>query len=216
MAAAFDGGDGENSDRPLAHTSTPAKRRRTTQRTRASSQIADETSSPVEAIDLANLDGGSDAIAAAVRGSLQTEQILSQLNPTNGNEATPPRLSTLTCVICLEPPRNLTTTLCGHLFCHTCLMEALIAGEHGASASRCPVCRTAVLRTDSGKTQGGEGYHWTGLELKVVKRKGVIADVALAVIEPGTGTGKGKGKGKVMDMGMDMGKENGEVEPIEL
>lgn len=38
----------------------------------------------------------------------------------------------------------------GHLFCHTCIMEALIAGENqapdGRGLSRCPSCRTKVVR----------------------------------------------------------------------
>jgi hypothetical protein len=43
-------------------------------------------------------------------------------------------------------------TLPGHLFCHTCLMEALIAGENRAGPgepkrSQCPVCRKFINRT---------------------------------------------------------------------
>jgi hypothetical protein len=41
--------------------------------------------------------------------------------------------------------------LTGHLFCHTCLMEALIAGEnrtgpHEPKRSQCPVCRKSISR----------------------------------------------------------------------
>ena len=44
----------------------------------------------------------------------------------------------------------------GHLFCHTCIMEALIAGENqgpdpGKGPSRCPVCRKKVVRGKDGK-----------------------------------------------------------------
>lgn len=40
----------------------------------------------------------------------------------------------------------------GHLFCHTCLMEALIAGENRGGPgeprrSQCPVCRKNISRT---------------------------------------------------------------------
>lgn len=40
----------------------------------------------------------------------------------------------------------------GHLFCHTCLMEALIAGENRAGPgeakkSQCPVCRKFINRS---------------------------------------------------------------------
>lgn len=39
----------------------------------------------------------------------------------------------------------------GHLFCHSCLMEALIAGENqgsdpGKGTPKCPVCRKKVVR----------------------------------------------------------------------
>lgn len=39
----------------------------------------------------------------------------------------------------------------GHLFCHTCLMEALIAGENRSGPgepkrSQCPVCRKVINR----------------------------------------------------------------------
>ncbi|KAF2102708.1 hypothetical protein NA57DRAFT_71694 [Rhizodiscina lignyota] len=63
-------------------------------------------------------------------------------------QAKPARLSSLTCVICLEPPTDLTATACGHLFCHHCLMEALIAGENRGerTKSNCPVCRKNISR----------------------------------------------------------------------
>ncbi|EUC43456.1 hypothetical protein COCMIDRAFT_38590 [Bipolaris oryzae ATCC 44560] len=55
------------------------------------------------------------------------------------------------CVICMDNPTDLTATACGHLFCHTCLMEALIAGEnrtgpHETKRSQCPVCRKTISR----------------------------------------------------------------------
>ncbi|KAF2686901.1 hypothetical protein K458DRAFT_416227 [Lentithecium fluviatile CBS 122367] len=60
--------------------------------------------------------------------------------------------NTITCVICMDTPTDLTATACGHLFCHTCLMEALIAGENRAAPgepkrSQCPVCRKFINRT---------------------------------------------------------------------
>lgn len=72
------------------------------------------------------------------------------------------------CVICMDTPTDLTATACGmctpcctlfsqltssgHLFCHTCLMEALIAGENRSGPgeqkrSQCPVCRKFISRT---------------------------------------------------------------------
>ncbi len=44
----------------------------------------------------------------------------------------------------------------GHLFCHTCIMEALIAGEQqgpdpGKGTPKCPVCRKKVIRPRDSK-----------------------------------------------------------------
>ncbi|KAF2015104.1 hypothetical protein BU24DRAFT_424010 [Aaosphaeria arxii CBS 175.79] len=60
--------------------------------------------------------------------------------------------NTLTCVICMDTPTDLTATSCGHIFCHSCLMEALIAGEERSAPgeprrSQCPVCRKHISRT---------------------------------------------------------------------
>ncbi|KAL6711405.1 hypothetical protein ACN47E_004339 [Coniothyrium glycines] len=60
--------------------------------------------------------------------------------------------NTFNCVICMDTPTDLTATACGHLFCHTCLMEALIAGENRTGPgetkrSQCPVCRKVINRT---------------------------------------------------------------------
>ncbi|KAF1849221.1 uncharacterized protein K460DRAFT_404456 [Cucurbitaria berberidis CBS 394.84] len=67
-------------------------------------------------------------------------------------EEQPTTFNTFTCVICMDNPTDLTATACGHLFCHTCLMEALIAGENRTGPgepkrSQCPVCRKTISRT---------------------------------------------------------------------
>ncbi|KAI8943327.1 hypothetical protein NX059_001344 [Plenodomus lindquistii] len=69
-------------------------------------------------------------------------------------EETTTTFNTFTCVICMDNPTDLSATACGHLFCHTCLMEALIAGENRtgpgeAKRSQCPVCRKVLSRTKS-------------------------------------------------------------------
>ncbi|KAF2710136.1 hypothetical protein K504DRAFT_476207 [Pleomassaria siparia CBS 279.74] len=67
-------------------------------------------------------------------------------------EEKPTTFNTFTCVICMDTPTDITATSCGHLFCHTCLMEALIAGENRSGPnepkrSQCPVCRKFINRT---------------------------------------------------------------------
>ncbi|BFZ57498.1 hypothetical protein PYCC9005_004550 [Savitreella phatthalungensis] len=69
-----------------------------------------------------------------------------------------PRLSHLSCVICLDTPTDLTATVCGHLFCHACITAALESSAqqlqiaHSTPSHRnpsgsvgvCPVCRRRV------------------------------------------------------------------------
>jgi hypothetical protein len=78
----------------------------------------------------------------------RTEAVKAQEKP----EEKPLRLSNLQCVICLEQPTDMTATSCGHLYCHTCLMESLIAGENLSAQggetkkSTCPICRKFISR----------------------------------------------------------------------
>ncbi|KAI6131017.1 hypothetical protein EDD16DRAFT_1538284 [Pisolithus croceorrhizus] len=54
---------------------------------------------------------------------------------------TPSRIEIrLHCRICsLDPCENMTATICGHIFCNSCITQAII------SKSECPVCRSATL-----------------------------------------------------------------------
>ncbi|MCJ1284033.1 SUMO-targeted ubiquitin ligase complex subunit slx8 [Xylographa opegraphella] len=86
----------------------------------------------------------------------------------------PIRLSDLQCVVCMDNMTNITATHCGHLFCHTCLMEALIAGENqgpdiGKGPSRCPVCRKKVVRPREGKDMN----QLIPLEIKLLTKSAV-------------------------------------------
>ncbi|KAK0772553.1 hypothetical protein LTR91_006896 [Friedmanniomyces endolithicus] len=64
----------------------------------------------------------------------------------------PPRISALTCIICMEPFTNATTTSCGHIYCHECLTTALKTGERNSESGvgSCPVCRKGVSRRKAG------------------------------------------------------------------
>ncbi|OCK82560.1 hypothetical protein K432DRAFT_380304 [Lepidopterella palustris CBS 459.81] len=103
-------------------------------------------SSPIEEIDLVN---DTNPLQSALQKQ-RVEQVKAQEKPSEK----PLRLSNLTCVICMDTPTDITATSCGHLFCHTCLMEALIAGEnrsapHEPKRSQCPVCRKFINRNKS-------------------------------------------------------------------
>ncbi|KAK0647470.1 E3 ubiquitin-protein ligase complex slx8-rfp subunit slx8 [Lasiodiplodia hormozganensis] len=107
----------------------------------------------VEEIERIDLIDDDTPLAEALQKQ-RAEQVKAQQESQNGADA-PPRLTNLTCVICMDTPKDLTATSCGHVFCHTCLMEALIAGEQRAGPgepkrSQCPVCRKALSRTKTG------------------------------------------------------------------
>ena len=44
------------------------------------------------------------------------------------------------CAICYEALFRPVQTNCGHLFCHKCIMEALLVSD------KCPLCRAKVTR----------------------------------------------------------------------
>ncbi|KAF2502384.1 hypothetical protein BU16DRAFT_532745 [Lophium mytilinum] len=121
--------------------STKRQRRNDT----TSSRIPATRDSPIEEIDLVDDD------KTVLQNALQKqrmEQVKAQERPAEK----PLKMSNLTCVICMDTPTDITATSCGHLFCHTCLMEALIAGENRSGVpeprrSQCPVCRKLINRT---------------------------------------------------------------------
>ena len=126
----------------------------------------------------------------------------------------PVKLSTLQCIICMENMKDLTATHCGtsspfhtltvpkryhsilnvvlsfvllgHLFCHACLMEALIAGENqgsepGKGTPKCPVCRKKVVRPHDHR-KGKDNHNVVPLAMKLKTKSRV-----------------NKGKGKAVD-----------------
>ena len=149
------------STRAPGSPSNPAKRRKT-----EASQSSNRSSQRVEEVDLRDVD--DDKGLQKVLEQQRMATIKAQQEQANK----PSKLSTLQCIICMEPMKDITATHCGgsqlitspiscdskliqsclgHLFCHTCLMEALIAGENqgaepGKGTPKCPVCRKKVLR----------------------------------------------------------------------
>ncbi|KAI4258558.1 MAG: hypothetical protein LQ352_001193 [Teloschistes flavicans] len=96
------------------------------------------------------------------------------------------KLSNVTCIICMESMTDMTVTHCGHLFCHTCIMEALIAGENqsnpgdpGKGTSKCPVCRKKVVRPGG---KGRDRRDVIPLEIKCVTRSQLVKGKAKAKI----------------------------------
>ncbi|EMR08700.1 hypothetical protein PNEG_02878 [Pneumocystis murina B123] len=50
-------------------------------------------------------------------------------------------LSSIQCAICLDSPKDLSATPCGHLFCYACIHQAL-----SSAGTTCPICRQKVSR----------------------------------------------------------------------
>ncbi|PNS19279.1 hypothetical protein CAC42_2456 [Sphaceloma murrayae] len=79
-------------------------------------------------------------------------QELVQLQQGKENEEAPKPLGRINCIICMDNFTDLTATACGHLFCHECLTQALLAGERASDRNQgsCPVCRKTLKRTTKG------------------------------------------------------------------
>ncbi|CAI9629836.1 l-lactate dehydrogenase a [Alternaria burnsii] len=105
-----------------------------------------EEDEKVEKVDEVDLTEPRSPLQEALQKQ-QADAVKAQAKP----EETVTTFNSFNCVICMDNPTDLTATACGHLFCHTCLMEALIAGEnrtgpHETKRSQCPVCRKNISR----------------------------------------------------------------------
>lgn len=117
----------------------------------------------IEEVDLVEEDG-----TQALLGEQQEELVKTQQRKEGDEKAK--RLGEMNCIICLDNFTNLTATVCGmptvtpyvpegflltgigHIFCHECLTQALIAGEKSSERNRgtCPMCRKPLVRTTKG------------------------------------------------------------------
>ncbi|KAL8932980.1 MAG: hypothetical protein Q9216_006577, partial [Gyalolechia sp. 2 TL-2023] len=124
---------------------SPQPKRSNKRRKLSDPRVKDEGALKVEQIDL--MDVEDDSGLSQVLEQQQAAAIKEQQG-SRGDE--PTKLSSIQCIICMEPMTDMTVTHCGHLFCHTCIMEALIAGEnqdeHGKATGKCPVCRKKVCK----------------------------------------------------------------------
>jgi len=151
------------------------------------------TSEPeVEAVDLTQVED-STSLAAAL--SKQRQDAVASQN-TMSSESGRTTLSAYKCPICMETPVNATSTICGHLFCHQCIISTLKWSENqrreDAPPGRrvkgvCPVCRKELARNENVK----QGRTLVPLEIKLTVKKRKRDD---------------KGKGKVVDV-ETMGRE---------
>lgn len=100
-----------------------------------------EDEADIEQLDLTNEAPSAEEEIAAAQSAAT---ILAQQPTSTG----PLKIGQMQCIICMEPFTNATITHCGHIYCHECLTQALLAGEKNSDSGKanCPVCRKDVKR----------------------------------------------------------------------
>ncbi|GKZ34666.1 SUMO-targeted ubiquitin ligase complex subunit slx8 [Aspergillus brasiliensis] len=78
------------------------------------------------------------------------------------------------CPVCMDTPVDATSTACGHLFCHKCIIDTLKFSEEQRSdmsgkgpRGTCPVCRKYLSRND----MPGPKRNLVPLQIKLTTRK---------------------------------------------
>jgi len=124
----------------------------------------------IESLDLTEVD---DAFALSkVLAKQREDAIKAQNNPTDRSGRSV--LTSYKCPVCMDMPVDATTTICGHLFCHKCIIDTLRFGEEQRSdgsgkgpRGNCPVCRKPLSRNDI----PGPKRNLVPLQLKLMTRK---------------------------------------------
>jgi len=124
----------------------------------------------IESLDLTEVD---DAFTLSkVLAKQREDAIKAQSNPTDRSGRS--ILTSYKCPVCMDMPVDATTTICGHLFCHKCIIDTLRFGEEQRSdgsgkgpRGNCPVCRKPLSRNDI----PGPKRNLVPLQLKLMTRK---------------------------------------------
>ncbi|KEF53340.1 uncharacterized protein A1O9_10315 [Exophiala aquamarina CBS 119918] len=147
----------------------------------------------IESVDLTEVDDNVGLSSALAKQ--RQDAILAQ-NP--GTESGRTKLTAYKCPVCMDTPTDATSTVCGHVFCHRCIIDTLNWSidqrREDMPTNRkvkgvCPVCRKQLELKDT-----GTGRHLIPLELKLMmvsKRKRDQDKEAT----------KGKGKQKLVKAG---------------
>ncbi|OQE32385.1 hypothetical protein PENFLA_c001G01231 [Penicillium flavigenum] len=140
-----------------AHLPTPrgVKRRRNWSDEHGGSTASSSTLSedqPIETIDMTD-DAGAAALARTV-AKQREDAIKAQASAESDSNLS--AIRTYKCPICMETPVDATSTSCGHLFCHKCIIDCLKMSEEtrGGDSTKhhkgtCPVCRTPISRKET-------------------------------------------------------------------
>ncbi|KIW64713.1 hypothetical protein PV04_09628 [Phialophora macrospora] len=125
----------------------------------------------VDEVDLTAVDDRASLSAAL---SKQREDAILAQNP--GTEAGRTPLTAYKCPVCMDTPTDATSTICGHVFCHRCIIDTLNWSieqrREDAPANRkvkgvCPVCRKPLDLKDT----PGTGRSLVPLELRLLVKK---------------------------------------------
>ncbi|KAK4914877.1 hypothetical protein LTR66_017124, partial [Elasticomyces elasticus] len=163
--------DDSDAQTPQSTQSTQTRSQAQSQRTIPSQTATnlDTQTTAMEPIDLTS----DDAVAQQKVATLVANQ--PSISTPTAVQGTP--FSSYKCSVCMDTPDNATTTICGHLFCHKCIFDALkyslntrrqegLVGRARSGQGLCPACRKPLHIRDVGTHRG-----LIPLELKLVKRK---------------------------------------------
>ncbi|KAE8377316.1 hypothetical protein BDV26DRAFT_293282 [Aspergillus bertholletiae] len=138
--------------------------------TRDDQSVLDLHEDDIDSIDLTELEGHS--ALSKVLAKQQEDAVRAQqpLEPEKRGTI----LNSYKCPVCMDTPEDATTTICGHLFCHKCIIDTLkFSEEQRADTSSkgprgtCPVCRKPLAQNDA----PGSKRSLVPLQLKLITKK---------------------------------------------
>ena len=127
----------------------------------------------IESVDLTGVN--DDKALHETLAKQQADAIVTQ-QPNTSTDAGRTTFTAYKCPICMDNIKDATTTICGHLFCHRCIVDTLNwsatqrkqeLGSNKKVNGVCPVCRKSLANKDS------PGTHRTlvTLELRFLTKK---------------------------------------------
>ncbi|PYH43843.1 uncharacterized protein BP01DRAFT_300285 [Aspergillus saccharolyticus JOP 1030-1] len=129
----------------------------------------DSQTSEVDSVDLTELDDVSEV--SRTQAKQRADAILAQQSLEHkDNESS---FAAYKCPVCMDTPVDATSTVCGHLFCHKCIIDTIKFSEERSDSTNkapkgtCPVCRKPLSRNDV----AGPKRHLIPLQIKLLRRK---------------------------------------------
>lgn len=166
---------------------------------RCSSPLTMPSTEKIESVDLTQVD--DDKAVAAVLAKQRVDAIEAQ-KPNTSTEAGRTTFTAYKCPICMDTLKNATTTICGHLFCHRCIVDTLnwsaAQKKQETGTTRkvngvCPVCRKVIAVKDS----PGTGRTLVIVEMKLLTKKRKRDDKGKGRADSEFSKGKGRPGKKV-------------------